>query len=345
MANTLLYFSIAFILIQVALIAVPYILRRNDLLTGWTVFSVGAICFIGMSGLSLVAAPLNYVENNDADYLWFYAGVLAFFTPLTLVYFFMRWPRHFAHRRFQKWPPVTQNAFMLVVPLGIVMSLGLLFPIQVQGIGQFMGIVGRNGIIIACLFSFIFWYRQPYNPLSLVILIAVFGYSLLVSMYASSGRREMVAVLAVVPIVLYWYRYRLSNPIKTSIVILVFVVPSILIINGYSGLRHGLARGGDKSASSLVQTAMKIPGAMFDASGTVQMLGQHSVEVSLLAIHVYHTEDWDGFETEPFHAALFVAVNPMPRAFWPNKPEGLGRSLPRRTGLRGGHETWGPGIV
>jgi hypothetical protein len=72
-------------------------------------------------------------------------------------------------------------------------------------------------------------------------------------------------------------------------------------------------------------------------------LGGDSVDASLVAIHQYTY-----YATpRPFHTLIFIASNPMPRAFWPDKPEALGYSLPRDSGQwrRTGFVNWGPGIV
>lgn len=345
MQTVFYYFCILFILVQLAMVVVPYLLRKQDLITSWSLFSLGAMCFVGLSGLSSVLTPRGYVENSTADYLWFFAGVIVFFASVNGVYFFAKWPSRLAQSCFRKWPPVSTSMVSFVIPMGIVMSLGLLFPVQVQGIGQLMATVGKNGIIIASVIALVYWYYQPYNPISIVIVVSVFLYSFGFSMVGGSGRRDMVAVLSVIPIVLYWCRYRYFKPMKTSAYILAVAIPAVLVLNAYSTLRHEAHRSGDKNIAALVQTAAKIPSRMLDPNGVSQMLGQNAVEVSLLSIHVYQTEKWSGFPTQPFHAAKFVLVNPIPRAFWSDKPEGLGKSLPRDTGLRGGRETWGPGII
>ncbi|MEM9109536.1 MAG: hypothetical protein AAGC72_05885 [Planctomycetota bacterium] len=345
MNQALLYFSILFIIVQLSLVLIPYIRQKRDLVSAWSLLTVGSACFVGASGINAARSPYGYTDYVTADYIWFFAGVVVFFSCLHLTYFFVKWPERVAMKRFAKWPPVTPAVLLFIMPIGIIMSFGLLAPIQIQGIGQIMVIVGKNGVIIASIAAFIFWYRQPSNPIGLVLMLVIFLYSFGFSMLSGSGRRDMVAVLAVIPIALYWYRFRYTNPKKTALVISSILVLGILVINGYSNQRHALQRSGDKSAGEVLRTVIEMPRYMLNVEDVAALLGQNAVEVSLLAINVYHTEQWDGFERAPFHAAKFIALNPIPRAFWRDKPSGLGKTLPIMTKLRGGRETWGPGIV
>lgn len=86
-----------------------------------------------------------------------------------------------------------------------------------------------------------------------------------------------------------------------------------------------------------------LPSAMLAMERT-DVLGGDSVEVSLVSINHFGVED----PYEPFFSLYFVAVNPIPRAFWEGKPEGLGERLPVLSGYRRrvhGYSNWGPGIV
>lgn len=345
MQQVLLYFCILFIAVQAAVILVPFILRKRDLFNAWTLFLVGAITFVGLSGISAATAPFHYAEYTSMDYTLFMIGVVVFFLSLTIVYSFVKFPAKIAANRFRKWPPLTPTVLLASVFLGFILSIGQISPIQIQGVGQLMGMVGKNGVIIMTVCAFTLWYRQPLNPVFIVLLVLVFIYSFGLSMLAGSGRRDMVAVLAAIPIVLYWYRFRYMNPVKTTCTLLALVIPAILVVNAYSTIRHELQKETDKSLSTLASAAMKIPSRMLSTSTASQMLGQNAAEASLLAIHVYQTERWAGFEQEPFFTVKYVLLNPVPRAFWRDKPEGLGITLPRRTGKQGGKESWGPGIV
>jgi len=343
MDQLLLIFSLAFIIVMLLMIVVPYWKQRRDLLCSWNLFLAGSAVFVGLSGHGAVSAPRGYIENAPADYYWFFAGVIAFYATAYLTYRYLKWPRRIADRVLKDSPPMHTGVLVLLVPLCFVMSLGMIFPIRVQGIAQFMMIVGRNGVILAMVFTLIVWWRQKLNPVMVYTLIGVLLLSLGFSMFGGTGRRDMVGVLATLPIVAYWCHYRYVRPGRTLIFVLILGTLGYLTINAYSGMRHSMRN--DKSPAALMKAIVQLPSEMLDFSHSGQMLGQNAVEVSLLAINVYHTEQWPGYEYQPFHSMKFVLVNPMPRAFWPDKPEGLGRSLPRDTKLRGGRETWGPGIV
>jgi len=348
MDNLLLVFSLAFFVVMLGMIVVPYWKQRRDLLNAWTLFLFGSATFVGLSGYKAATSPKGYVDYNTSDYLWYFAGVIVFYVTLWLTYHKFRWPQRLAWRRFNHWPSTQPETLFLMLPVCFVLSLGLLFPPNIQGVAQFMIIVGKNGVVFATIFVLVIWMRQPHNPILLYIALAVLLFSVGFAMLSGgSSRRDLVGVLVTLPLVFYWVRYRYARPIRTLIIIGLIGVVGTLMVNGYSSFRHHLQKSGNKNVGTLVRAVLDLPSRMltFNEHTSDQMLGQNAVDVSLLAINVYQTEQWPGFDTQPLHSLKFIAVNPIPRAFWPDKPEGLGRTLPRDTKLRGGRETWGPGIV
>jgi len=346
MDQLLLIFSLAFILLMLLMVVVPYWRQRRDLLNSWTLFLFGSATFVGLSGINAATSQIGYADYSPATYLWYFAGVLTFYVTLALTYFKFRWPQRVAMRRFNAWPTSEPTTLMFILPFCLAMSLLLLFLPNIQGLAQFIVIVGKNGVVFATIFALVVWIRQPHNPVLIYVSIAVLLFAIGFSMLSGgSSRRDLVAVLASLPLVVYWMRFRYARPIKTLIVVGFVGLFGVLLINGYSTFRHSLQQRGPKDFATLVQAVADLPSKMFRTDTGNQMLGQNAVEASLLAIHVYQTERWPGFEKQPFHSVEFVLVNPIPRAFWPQKPEAFGQSLPRETGKRTGVENWGPGIV
>ncbi len=342
MIRLLFLFSWMFVAVMLLMITVPYLRRQRDLLTTWNLFLLGSACFVGLSGVGTTGYPNRLVEYTRADYLWFFSGVFTFYVTLWLTYTFFRWPRRAAGRRLRKWPKMSNPVLFVLMPLCMVMSLGLLFPVQIQGIGQLMANVGKYGAVYGMVFMLVLWSRQPLNPLFVFMFIGVTLYSFGLSMVSGSGRREMVAVLAAFPTVLYWLRFRYASRTTTLTVVVILSLFSVVLLNAYSSVRHNR---GDRSLATALAMIQELPKHMMDTTGMAQMLGQDAVDVSLLAIHVYQTERWDGFDRNPFHTVSYVLVNPIPRELWENKPEALGLTLPRDTRLWTGGENWGPGIV
>lgn len=342
MVRLLFVFCWAFVAVMILMITVPYLRRQRDLLTTWTLFLLGSACFVGLSGIGTTRFPDRLVTNYTADYLWFFAGVITFYLTLWLTYKYFKWPRRAAGRHFRKWPKMSNPVLFVLMPLCLVMSLGLLFPPQVQGLGQIVANVGKYGSVYGTVFMLILWVRQPLNPLFICLLIGVSGYSFALSTVSGSGRREMVAVLAAFPTVLYWLKYRYTNRAKTLSVVLLLGFISVVLLNAYSTVRHNRDLRSLSTAAAMIQ---ELPKHLTDSTGMAQMLGQDAVDASLLSIHVYRTDKWEGFEVSPFHTLFYILVNPIPRVFWENKPEALGTTLPRDTRKWSGGENWGPGIV
>src|SRR5690606_9104131 len=87
-----------------------------------------------------------------------------------------------------------------------------------------------------------------------------------------------------------------------------------------------------------------IPTVLSKPDTSFGLLGGDPVEASLACIRLYDQVQ----ATQPFHTVKYILVHPMPRAWWPDKPLGLGYTLPFDTGwirARGGYVNVGPGIV
>ncbi len=342
MIRLLFVFCWAFVVVMLLMVVVPFLRRQRDLLTTWNLFLLGSACFVGLSGIGTTSYPNRLVQQTRADYLWFLSGVITFYFTLWLTYNYFKWPRRVAARRLRKWPKMNSSVLLVLMPLCLVMSIGIILPPQIQGLGQVVANVGKYGSVYGTVFMLVLWIRQPLNPLYVFLLAGVSFYSFGLSMVGGSGRREMVAVLAAFPTVLYWMRYRYASRAKTLSIVVALGVISIVVLNAYSTIRHTREA---RSLMTAVRLIQELPKHLTDTTGMAQMLGQDAVDVSLLSIHVYQTERWEGFDVSPFHTVSYVLVNPIPRAFWENKPEALGHALPRDTNLWTGGENWGPGIV
>jgi len=71
-------------------------------------------------------------------------------------------------------------------------------------------------------------------------------------------------------------------------------------------------------------------------------LREDAITVSLLCIEEFHRNG----DPEYFHTLFYVLGHPIPRQWWPEKPQAVGESLPESLGeFSDGYVNWGPGII
>jgi hypothetical protein len=341
--HTLVQFSWAFIVVLSLLILLPYWFRRADLITAWNVFLLGSIVFVGTAGLMSGYRPdvFRILEYRREDYEHYMLGVVTFHSVLIAVYYLFRLPGRIGGKVLQTWPPDTVPVLFLMLTLTLVFAMTAVVPHSIPGLSQFLFQVGNKGIPIGVVLAFIAWYKQRSNlPMLLVFLGVAFlaaGYAVMLG----GGRRTLIAMLAAVPVSLYWIQLRKLRPAVNLLILGACGVALAAVVGAYSMVRHFDRRGEmvERSFAQSLQAVANIRNRLFDFE-IEPLLGQNAAQFSLAAIHLY-TED---HEPAPFHSLKFVALNWIPRAIWQDKPEGLGRILPREAGSRS-RATWGPGII
>lgn len=343
----LVWYCWIYIVVLSLAILIPYLRRKSDLLTAWNFMLLGLINFIGISGLTAGYRPdlFRIVEFERRDYTAFMTAATIFTLLLFFFYSKLKFPARLVQWRFRKWPPQSPAVLFCMVSLACLIGLVGLFPVNIQGIGQAMAQVGNKGSIFAFAFAFVAWWKQKKNPFLIGILLGTFIYALLLSILGGGGRRNMVGILAVVPITLYWMTLRFRTPKYTIMVLGLSALAGLAVIGAYSEIRHFSRQSADKVAgkernvANSMAALREIPRRLFSSS-TDHFLGQNSVQLSLTAIHVYR----DKTKTKPLNALKFILLTPIPRAFWDEKPVGLGAALPIDANGRT-RATWGPGIV
>ncbi|MEQ8209927.1 MAG: hypothetical protein RH917_08840 [Lacipirellulaceae bacterium] len=343
----LVWFCWVYMFVLGVAILLPYLRRKSDLLTTWNFMLLSLINFIGISGLTAGYWPelFRVKEFERRDYMDYMVGAIVFTVFLFLFYYKLNFAAKLANRRFRKWPPQSPATLFCMVAIACLMGLAVLFPLNIQGIGQVIFQVGGKGSIFAFAFAFVAWWKQRKNPFLLSILLGTFFYAVLLAIVVGGGRRNMVGVLSVVPIALYWLTLRNRTPRYALMVLGITGFCGMAVIAAYSEIRHFSridiknVAAEDRSASSSLAALKEIPKRLMSSS-TDHFLGQNCAQLSLTAIHIYRNE----VETKPFNALKFVLLTPIPRAIWEDKPIGLGFELPKDAKANT-RATWGPGIV
>lgn len=327
-------------------ILVPWLLGWSDLITSWNLFLFGAMNFIGYAAVQTGQQVYNYCLPTRDEIVKLMLGTVAFVIPLYLTYYKFGLPARLAGRTMRHWPATRGLALPVMIGLCVVMALLSMFYPNIQFIGQIVIIVGPCAGIVAVAITFLRWWENKTNAAMLVLCLALLGLSALAAIHGTTGRRAFLSVALVLPLCLYWVHLRYKPVIFTAVPLVAGAMAVIVLLAAYTTIRHRYnAEVVNVSGRSAFQTAVEslrmLPAAIVQLKGVSEVIGGDSMDASLVAINRYTKIE----PPQPFYVVKYVLVNPIPRAFWPNKPDALGQTLPRDTGVwKRGYVNWGPGI-
>jgi hypothetical protein len=207
--------------------------------------------------------------------------------------------------------------------------------------------ISHKALVFAVVFSFCHWYQNKRQLPMLLLFLAVFGLALLDAMVLSRGRRLMLSVAVAPLICMYWLHWRYLPPKRNLIRLGAATLIAFAVAGLYNSFRHynKTAEGEGRSFGATV-TAMKgvHVGETFQyiKNNPFFFLAQYCGHYSLLTIHLLENKQ---LEVEPLHSLRFIVLYPIPRAFFPTKPQLLGLTIVRDV-LRLPYQTnWGIGIA
>jgi hypothetical protein len=345
MQPLLVLFGWLFTAAMLLAILVPWLTRRSDLLTTWNLFLLGSANFVGVAAIQAGRATTHLWDYTDADYVRFLVGAVVLYGTLFLTYYKAKGPRRLAGRWLRTWPPIEGPPVLLLIGACATVGLMCLFPVQVQGVAQILYYMGLACSCFALAFALVAYLRNPLNLAMLAVAGAVLLYATLIALVSGTGRRDLLAVFTTVALCVYWVRLRYKPVIPNLPKIAAVGALVLLVVTGYTAIRHRSMTG--RGLGYGLESLTMLPQAIMDdaarsAAGET-LAGSDAVEVSLLMIHRFSYD----VDPEPFFTLQFLAAQPIPRAWWPEKPEAIGYRLPRDVGAwrRTGFVNWGPGIV
>lgn len=329
-------------------IAVPYLTRRSDLFTVWNLFLLGSMNFIGYAAIQTADGVYAYGLFEDADYGRYLVGAVVLYVTLYVTYYRFRLPGKLAGRTLRSWPGGQGTSLVVIQCICFAMLFFSVFFPNIQFVGQILIIVGPAAGVIAVALGFARWWQNKASIWMLVLIAFLLVVAMFAAIHGQAGRRSLLSVLIVVPLVLYWIHLRYKPLVYTIVPLAIGVLVAMSVIAAYSSIRsryHSqvVNTEGRTSTSMAIESLKMLPRAIMQLQGITDFLGGDSVDASLVAIDRYTKVA----EPEPFFTFMYVLEHPIPRAIYPDKREALGLTLPRDTGVweRTGYVNWGPGIV
>jgi hypothetical protein len=332
---------------MLALIIIPYFLRKSHLFTWFNFFLAGSALFIGISGIG-AAQGYHFKPYPPDVYYKFFAGLFVFYAVFLASYAFLKLPRRMAGRNMLRWPEMSTPQLVFLAIVGTVILCLAMIPIPIPFFRQLSFFVFLHVGPFAAIFAIAAIHRNPSNPLVWVIIVVVFSISLLLSVsFGGGGRRIAMGTLMTVPIYFYWSWLRYKPILVQATILFASIAVAFMMLEAYDQVRHRRSigtRGVEKGIESL-----KLATERFGPTDDIFQTAQPGVECALLAIRMYSGPDRH-FDGQLFHAVRVVLVNPIPRELWENKPESLGHFMPiqgrEKLGLQGyDNVNWGLTLV
>ena len=329
------------------LLAPPVVILRNylrgtsDLVTSHNLFLIGCSNFFGIAALGSGLTGLLHNNPTMGDVLLFIFATALFFGCLHWAYRKWEFPRKVALKHWRTSPPVEFSPILVAALLTMLFGAFASFlPVQIPVIGQTTNVLGKLLPAAGVALLFAAWLRTPINAVYLFGAGFMLVYGTFVALFGA-GRHPLLAVLAAGPITMYWMRWRYKPPTATIGIMLGLGVAAFFLILVYSTFRHDFM--GEADAAVAADRFKQLLEFDFHMTSEVEgLLQDESVAAGLLCVEKFHRAG----SPEYFHTFKYILSNPIPRDWWPNKPQALGEYLPESLGeFSDGYVNWGTSII
>lgn len=339
------------LLITIGFILVPYLRGKADLISAWNILLLGIAIFLGLGCFEAATAPmrfrgLDWFEPTKDEVNWFLAASTIFLITLFVSYYFDPVSRALTARSLNRWPQVSTGMifYVLIVCFAIIMAVPFLW--GVPFVGQVMLKLNHKAIVFIPVFSFLLWYRNKLNPVWLMIFIATFLIACLLGVLSGGGRRLPLSVVFGPIIFVYMTHVRRWRPSRGLVAIgIAFVGLSIIAIM-YNAVRH-FDRTGEKrarSASAVIEEVKSFGERDWMGKFARNKLFYFSQQVVHYSMITKRFVSTDVLEPQTLNTLKFIAVYPMPRQLWAEKPRQLGIVI-LRDAVGYPASSWGCGIA
>lgn len=185
------------------------------------------------------------------------------------------------------------------------------------------------------------WSRSIMNPLNLVLFLGVTLVVIAAMLSGAFGRRPLLTVMLVIGFAYYWRVARHKDPrqifIRAGILLVVIAVPMIL----FTAARKGSER--ERSTRDFLNSVVSIQPDDITKSVISLFSGQDTAAHSMWIL-----ENMGNIYPHDYaHSIRYLLLHPIPRDYFPSKPDGLGHTMVKDAGIpkKPKNYTVGPGLV
>ncbi|MCC6494487.1 MAG: hypothetical protein IT424_15870 [Pirellulales bacterium] len=353
-ANFLNVSGWALIIALSLLLIIPYWRGKADLMTAWNFVLVGCIIFMGVACLEAADPPELVFERYtsfdfpDSYYRAMVARSIVFLACIFFFYYVAPLGRGFAAKRFVKMPPWSGVVFSYVIVLCAATAM-LSLALQVVNIGfvkEAFANLGHKGATFAVAISFYAWYRNRSSPFTLVLFTVVLAAAALYAMRVSHGRRLLLCIAFAPIAVMYWTTWRFRRPTRVLLIGGAAVAAVITVGLWYQEFRffdrgkHAQERNFANTIAAAKQVTLQ--GMIEQLESWKPRLAQGTMRYAAMTKRLV---DSGAMEVHPFNTIQFILSYPIPRRYWPQKPESLGVTIVRDTLKFPQKTNWGLGVA
>jgi hypothetical protein len=317
---------------------VPLVCTRNIFLMGFVYFQTFSGLITSATGLNERGLVLNDPGSSSLGFAVLSTVFLILF--LSAYKFLGRLFSSVDLRKAPTAPSVQSLAFMAVVCLGV----GLLFRfvlayVPVLGVITVQFAVGA--FVAACCLMMVAWSRNTGNLVIALMAASVVAASIAALLVNAFGRREILGVFMSMAWTLFFVKWRFLPKSQLVARSLFWVSVTLIAVVILTAARASGEK--ERSVSDYLRAFSEVSLQDFVTELVGGVAGQFAGGTSMW---VYETRP-DEFQYQPLHTIWYIITFPIPRQYWDDKPNSLGRLITQQCSLSGvgDDHSFGPGMV
>ncbi len=231
---------------------------------------------------------------------------------------------------------------IVMLAFGAILKIGLVTIPLVNIVASQMG----GGVIAAAAGCAAWgWSKNFRNPTFAALAVAVLLAASSLILYRAFGRRPVLGVLMAFGWALYWGLWR-ALPVGMLLRRLsIWGGVAMFALIAYTASRSSASQFEKKGIAELLKAVLQVRGEDLQVGIAAVFSGQNAGPLSMWCIETYGT----AYPYEPLHQVEYLFTIPIPRAWFPSKPEPLGKQIVDHGFIRlkgpGNRYNVGPGII
>jgi hypothetical protein len=330
---------------------VPYLRHRGELISAWTILLLGIAIFLGLGSIEAWMSPMRFMGLE-----WFqptrtevhrYLGLTTLFMVVLLgAHYYDPASKAVAARCFNKWPPFDVKSCFFVLLVCFLVIGAKAIASQITFLGPIVLNFSHKAIVFSTVFAFALWYQNRRNMLWLALFIGIFLVDCILAALIGGGRRVILAVIAGPILYIYMTHLRHWKPTRGLLFVALASFVMFVVMLMYSSVRHFDRTQGreERSAMNLIAALRQIGSHHWMqrfSENKIFFLSQQTIHYSLITDHFISTGQ---LQPKPLNTLVFMAVYPIPRRIWPDKPRALGEVIVHDT-VGYATTSWGCGVT
>lgn len=324
-------------------VIVDYYAGRHPLISYRNLFLAGLVLFQGISAVIAIGFDQQRYQGitiSQATYARYGLGFVLFTIAFLRFYRTRRLPDAIARILPTRSPsastPVIVAILVVAGSIGLASRVSFIqaaTPASLQGL--FL-MTGRGLVCFSIVLLIWLWHENRLNPFAWVCCSSLILILLLSLLQGEFGRRSLLSGLLSVGWGMYTFRWRFFSAVRNTPKYAAWAMAVLLVIGALSAVRS------QNKDDTTVGTRLSGLTKHLHPSVAVNLIYTDTFDCSTYAIERY-THD---LSPKPFESTWYVISSPIPRAFWPDKPESLALTLPEIVSIPELRTfSWGPGIM